>query len=357
MTPQTPITYGMLQGLLDEVKSSLVKEVKEAMTPGPQGLASPATIRGEGTRDREETPVRRVERPYREFKVAQPFSGTGSRDAGRAFLNACDRHYEDNRRFYETADDGQRVTDIAGAFTGQAETWYNNLRASQPEVVETWSGFLEVFEAMFCAALGMENKTEALFAIKMKDYSTITEYNVEFNARAARFVVTAGTKAIYREMFIAAYRQGLNKALADKVHDNRMSMHGATTEWPNITDIMAAATALAPAPRAGDTHAAEVHAAEVKGKAAGGGGDKGRSGGDRGWNKATAEEADKRGGCRFCRECEGEKKHRIWSCETFARKFPGEVKWELLKAVEKGELAQEEADKRIAALKGAAGKE
>ncbi len=216
MTPQ----YGMLQDLLDEVKSSLVKEVKEAITPGPQGLASPATIRGEGAREREEIPVRRVERPYREFKVAQPFSGTGSRDAGRAFLNACDRHYEDNRRFYETTDDRQRVTDIAGAFTGQAKTWYNNLRASQPEVVETWSGFLEVFEAMFCAALGMENKTEALFAIKMKDYSSITEYNVEFNARAARFVVTPGTQAIYRKMFIAAYRQGLNKALADKVHDN-----------------------------------------------------------------------------------------------------------------------------------------
>ena len=151
-------------------------------------------------------------------------------------------------------------------------------------------------------------------------------------------------------MFIAAYRQGLNKALADKVHDNRMSMHGATNEWPSITDIMAAATAFAPAPRAGDAHTAEAHAAEVKGKAAGGGG-------DRGWNKATAEEADRKGGCRFCRECEGEKKHRIWACGAFARKFPGEVKWELLKAAEKGELAQEEADKRIAALKGAAGKD
>ena len=175
------ITYGLLQSLLDEVKSSLVKEVKEAMTPGPQGLALPATIIGR-EREREEIPARRVERPYRGFRVAQPFLGTGSRDAGRAFLNACDWHYEDNWRFYKTAANGQCVTDIAGAFTGQAETWYNNLRASQPEVVETWSGFLEVFEAMFCTALGMENKTEALFAIKMKDYSSITEYNVEFNA-------------------------------------------------------------------------------------------------------------------------------------------------------------------------------
>jgi hypothetical protein len=339
---------GMLENMLEKLQSTLLQQVKEAVTPQPPALSSPLHLAGQASRD-EDRPTRRTERQFREFRLSQPFTGVGPREAGCAFLMACDRHYEENRRHYGDADDEQRIVDVVGQLDGQAATWYNNLRASQPETVESWSSFSKQFEATFCLAKVMENKTQALFLVKMRDFPTVTEYSVEFQARAAGFAVTPGTGVMYREMFIAAFRLGLAKPLANKVDNDRIALHGATKEWPLLAEIMASASLLAPAPKAPEVHAAEVNAAGV-----------GKSGGSVGgkvWQKVTAEEADRRGGCRFCREHEGDGKHRIWACKMFAKKFPHDVKYKLVKGVDRKELSQEEADAWLEKRKGkAAGK-
>jgi hypothetical protein len=280
-----------LQRQLEELKAAMSRSSTPA-APTP----APAPQRG----------FERFDRP--------PFEGNNDPEGALAFMAALKRHVTDNAAYYPNPDDA-RIVNAAGArLSGNALKWFDGLAVHDPTVLSSFSAFEAEFKSAFAASAGLVNHFSRLRAHKMGK-GTVETYTSGFNALIAR--LPSAFRGKDASPFLCdAFRAGLPEHLASALETARVSRHGGNTEWPSVDLMQAAAADLSRSSL--PVRAARPFAPRVS-------------------SSMTAQEADDKGGCRYCRALD----HRKWQCPEW--KALPDVTSERVEGARKGDEAARKA--------------
>ncbi len=227
--PLRPLSPAMAEG--DEVAPTAAQfadllarfaELKSSVSPSPPHAAA--------------IEPRHV--PYAPLRTPA-FSGSTNPET---FINDLERHYRLNPAFFASANDPRRVDEARTALVGPAALWFDNLSASSPALLSSYSSFLTEFRRVYLSAQGLDNPFDNLRSLRMT--GPMQEFVAEFNARLARC-----PPPVLEQSSISDFRRALPASLASELERSRVTRFGGRTEWPSLAEIQSAAAALASARR------------------------------------------------------------------------------------------------------------
>jgi hypothetical protein len=241
---------------------------------------------------------------------------TGDKDKALTFLSQVQGVFRINPTHFTT--ESKKINYAAQCLEGLRVTNWSDTHFSEPNnpILESYAAWQAAFKKSWGIYKGPDELLDEL--VHLGQTSTVSEYITSFNSAAQSLAMTS--QGLPQSALISRFSKGLKFSLKKDMERARVLQLG-DTQWPTLAKVQEIATLLeavtqptsvhvnalqVPIPSYNQQSATEIDYSAIK---------KVRKLSEeemKGW----ADQAEKKGGCRYCKKLG----HKMPECETFKEK-------------------------------------